>query len=121
MNARPIVFICGRGTSRNRSQSRTAGESHSTPLPKIPATKASLDADMVFGSPGSLSSQNRSNPPTGRPSMRILRSIRSVNPEHGGPIEGINQVSRVHQEAGHTVQIVSLDSPDDPWVANSPL
>jgi glycosyltransferase involved in cell wall biosynthesis len=53
--------------------------------------------------------------------MRILRSIRSVNPEDGGPIEGIKQVSRVHQEAGHTVDIVSLDSPDDSWVANCPL
>jgi glycosyltransferase involved in cell wall biosynthesis len=53
--------------------------------------------------------------------MRILRSIRSVNPEDGGPIEGIKQVSRVHQEAGHTVHIVSLDSPDDPGVANCPL
>jgi hypothetical protein len=48
--------------------------------------------------------------------MRILRSIRSVNPEYGGPIEGIKQVSRIHQEAGHSVEIVSLDSLADPWV-----
>src|SRR5215510_13157743 len=53
--------------------------------------------------------------------MRILRSIRSVNPEHGGPIEGIKQVSRLHQEAGHSVEIISLDSPDDPWVTECPL
>jgi glycosyltransferase involved in cell wall biosynthesis len=53
--------------------------------------------------------------------MRILRSIRSVNPEHGGPIEGVKQVSRIHQEAGHLVEIVSLDSPEDPWVAESSL
>jgi len=53
--------------------------------------------------------------------LRILRSIRSVNPEHGGPIEGIKQVSRIHQEAGHLVEIVSLDSPDDPWVAEYSL
>lgn len=53
--------------------------------------------------------------------MRILRSIRSVNPEQGGPIEGIKQVSRVHQQAGHSVEIVSLDSPSDPWVAECPL
>src|SRR5215813_11245473 len=53
--------------------------------------------------------------------MRILRSIHSVNPEGGGPIEGIKQVSRIHQEAGHIVHIVSLDSPEDPWVTNCPL
>jgi glycosyltransferase involved in cell wall biosynthesis len=53
--------------------------------------------------------------------MRILRSIRSVNPEDGGPIEGIKQVSRVHQDAGHRVEIVSLDAPEDPWVSNCPL
>ncbi len=53
--------------------------------------------------------------------MRILRSIRSVNPEYGGPIEGIKQVSRIHQEAGHRVELVSLDAPDDPWVKQFPL
>jgi len=51
--------------------------------------------------------------------MKILRSIRSVNPAQGGPMEGINQVSKVHQEEGHTVEIVSLDAPDDPWVKGS--
>jgi len=53
--------------------------------------------------------------------MRILRSIRSVNPEHGGPVEGIKQVSRIHQQAGHAVEIVSLDSPSDPWLTECPL
>src|SRR5262245_66168320 len=53
--------------------------------------------------------------------MRILRSIRSVNPEYGGPIEGIKQVSRIHQEAGHSVELVSLDAPGDPWVKEFPL
>jgi len=53
--------------------------------------------------------------------MRILRSIRSVNPEYGGPIEGIKQVSRIHQEAGHQVELVSLDAPDDPCIKEFPL
>src|SRR5262245_26651400 len=53
--------------------------------------------------------------------MRILRSIRSVNPEQGGPIEGIKQVSRVHREAGHTVEIISLDPPCDRSVLEFPL
>jgi glycosyltransferase involved in cell wall biosynthesis len=53
--------------------------------------------------------------------MRILRSIRSVNPEGGGPIEGIKQVSRIHQESGHHVEVVSLDAPNDDWVREFPL
>ncbi len=53
--------------------------------------------------------------------MRILRSIRSVNPAGGGPIEGIKQVARVHSAAGHETEIVSLDSPDDAWVKECPV
>lgn len=53
--------------------------------------------------------------------MRLLRSIRSVNPRMGGPIEGIKQVSAIHAAAGHTVEIVSLDAPDDPWVRGCPV
>jgi glycosyltransferase involved in cell wall biosynthesis len=40
---------------------------------------------------------------------------------YGGPIEGIKQVHRIHQEAGHQVELVSLDAPDDPWVKEFPL
>jgi glycosyltransferase involved in cell wall biosynthesis len=53
--------------------------------------------------------------------MRILRSIRSVNPAGGGPIEGIKQVAKVHAATGHTTEIISLDSPDDPWVQECPV
>ena len=53
--------------------------------------------------------------------MRILRSIHSVNPAGGGPIEGIKQVARVHAEAGHETEIVSLDGRDDPWVMDCPV
>ena len=53
--------------------------------------------------------------------MRILRSIRSVNPAGGGPIEGIKQVARVHKAAGHDTELVSLDAPDDPWVKECPV
>ncbi len=53
--------------------------------------------------------------------MRILRSIHSVNPAGGGPIEGIKQVARVHQAAGHETEIVSLDAPDDAWVKECPV
>ena len=53
--------------------------------------------------------------------MRILRSIHSVNPAGGGPIEGIKQVARVHAAAGHETEIVSLDAPDAPWVRECPV
>ena len=53
--------------------------------------------------------------------MRLLRSIRSVNPAGGGPIEGIKQVARVHQAAGHETEIISLDAPDDAWVKECPV
>lgn len=53
--------------------------------------------------------------------MRLLRCIRSVNPAGGGPIEGIKQVARIHRELGHETEIVSLDSPDDAWVAECPV
>ena len=53
--------------------------------------------------------------------MRLLRSIRSVNPAGGGPIEGIRQVARAHAALGHGTEIVSLDSPDDAWVKECPV
>lgn len=53
--------------------------------------------------------------------MRILRAIRSVNPEGGGPIEGITQVSRMLGTMGHEVELVSLDTTKDAWVQNCPI
>ncbi|HWB54485.1 MAG TPA: glycosyltransferase [Tepidisphaeraceae bacterium] len=53
--------------------------------------------------------------------LRILHSIRSVNPSGGGPIEGIRQMSVVNRRHGHSVEIVSLDSPDASWVKTCPL
>ncbi|MDQ6808378.1 MAG: glycosyltransferase [Verrucomicrobiota bacterium] len=51
--------------------------------------------------------------------MRILRSIRSVNPAVGGPVESVTQSSRALVARGHTVEVISLDAPDDPWVQNA--
>ena len=53
--------------------------------------------------------------------LRILHSIRSVNPAGGGPIEGLKQISAVNRRRGHEVEVISLDSPDAPWVKNCPL
>jgi glycosyltransferase involved in cell wall biosynthesis len=53
--------------------------------------------------------------------FRILHSIRSVNPAGGGPIEGLKQIATVNERHGNMVEIVSLDSPHDPWVAQCPV
>ena len=53
--------------------------------------------------------------------MHILHSIRSVNPAGGGPIEGIKQLGKVLRTTGHETEIVTFDSPDDPWVKECPL
>src|SRR5436305_4401252 len=48
--------------------------------------------------------------------MKILHTIRSVNPEGGGVIETVKQFSRELEEQGHEVTIASLDAPTDEWV-----
>ncbi len=53
--------------------------------------------------------------------MKILRSTHTVNPARGGPIESIRQSSAALIRRGHSVEIISLDAPDDPWVGETPL
>jgi glycosyltransferase involved in cell wall biosynthesis len=53
--------------------------------------------------------------------MRILRSIHSVNPALGGPIESVRQSSAALAARGHEVEIVSLDDPNDTWVRDCPV
>ena len=53
--------------------------------------------------------------------FRILHCISSVNPVAGGPIEGLKQLAGVNQRNGHTIEVVSLDAPDAPWVKACPV
>lgn len=53
--------------------------------------------------------------------MKILRSIHTVNPALGGPIESVKQSSAALARRGHNVEIVSLDAPGDPWVNDAPV
>ena len=53
--------------------------------------------------------------------MRILRIISSVDPRCGGPVEGIRQITPTLTRLGHTTEVVSLDDPDAPWVADFPV
>lgn len=53
--------------------------------------------------------------------MKILHVIHSVNPQGGGPIEGIRQLSSALLELGHSVDVLSLDTPDSPGVRDFPF
>jgi glycosyltransferase involved in cell wall biosynthesis len=53
--------------------------------------------------------------------MKILRSIHTVNPALGGPIESVRQSSAILAQRGHTVDIISLDAPSDLWVHDFPV
>ncbi len=54
--------------------------------------------------------------------VAILHLIASVNPEHGGPIEGVVRQSLYSVASGnHVREILSLDAPDAPWVADCPV
>jgi glycosyltransferase involved in cell wall biosynthesis len=51
----------------------------------------------------------------------VLHVIASVDPRGGGPIAGVFSSSHVWFQHGHERNIVSLDSPNDPWVVQSPV
>ena len=53
--------------------------------------------------------------------MRILRAIRSVNPEIGGPVESVTRSTAALLAREHVVEVVSLDGPNDKWVNEFPL
>jgi glycosyltransferase involved in cell wall biosynthesis len=52
--------------------------------------------------------------------MKILSCIHSLNPSIGGPLESVKQSSLVLNRRGHTVEVVSLDAPTDPWADEFP-
>lgn len=53
--------------------------------------------------------------------MKILHVIHSVNPQAGGTTEGLKQLSAALIRLGATVEVMSLDAPDAPWVRDFPL
>lgn len=52
--------------------------------------------------------------------MKILRIISSVDPKCGGPVEGLRQITPALSRLGHTTEVVSLDDPAAPWLADFP-
>jgi glycosyltransferase involved in cell wall biosynthesis len=53
--------------------------------------------------------------------MKILRSIHSLNPAIGGPMEAVKQSSAILSSRGHRVEIICLDLPSDPWIRQYPV
>lgn len=53
--------------------------------------------------------------------MKILQVISSANPEGGGPIAAIEQLSQVLLEKGHIVEVVCFDDPNALWLNTFPL
>jgi glycosyltransferase involved in cell wall biosynthesis len=49
--------------------------------------------------------------------LRLLHAISTVNPAAGGPVEGVRQLTAVNTLYGHTVEVLTLDAPDSPWLA----
>jgi glycosyltransferase involved in cell wall biosynthesis len=54
-------------------------------------------------------------------SMRILEIIGSVDPSHGGAIEGLLRQCGVRIRRGLETHIATLDAPDEPWVKDCPV
>ncbi len=52
--------------------------------------------------------------------MHILNVIHSVNPVQGGPVEGLKQLVGAVRGLGHRIDVLTLDAPRDPWVAEFP-
>jgi len=53
--------------------------------------------------------------------MRILRVIRSLHPDGGGPAEGIRRITPHLLRLEVRTTVVSLDNPDSPFLANQPF
>ncbi len=53
--------------------------------------------------------------------MRILHILSSVNPDGGGPTEGVRQRGVRLTEMGHTVEVVSLDDAAETFLGEFPL
>ena len=53
--------------------------------------------------------------------MRVLHTIRSVDTRGGGPISGIISLAEAYRSKNHSLEIVSLDFPDDDWVRACPV
>jgi glycosyltransferase involved in cell wall biosynthesis len=52
--------------------------------------------------------------------IRYLHLIRSLNPDGGGPPEGVSQLAAAAVRLNHKVEIVTLDPPGSAWIRDAP-
>lgn len=50
--------------------------------------------------------------------MNLLHILPTMNPEAGGPFESVRQFAAHAHELGHTVEILTLDDRNEPFIAN---
>jgi glycosyltransferase involved in cell wall biosynthesis len=53
--------------------------------------------------------------------LRLLHVLPSANPDTGGPLEGVKQRGLHLQKLGHTVELVTLDDPNQAFIKKFPL
>lgn len=56
-----------------------------------------------------------------RTPMNILQVISSTDPRSGGTVESVHQFGIFLTKNGHGMEVVCLDAPDSPWLADFPL
>lgn len=79
------------------------------------AKQSELDFDRIF------LDAVQSNVPRQQESLRLLHVIQTVNPESGGPVEALLRISEVMTRRGHSIEVVSLDSPEEMAQYSMPL
>ncbi|MBD3729057.1 MAG: glycosyltransferase [Sphingomonadales bacterium] len=52
--------------------------------------------------------------------MKLLHVIATADPRDGGPIEGVLRLGESFRAMGHSQELLTLDSPDAPWVSGAP-
>ncbi len=53
--------------------------------------------------------------------MNLLQVIPSTDPEGGGPMESVRQISDILSGMGHHTEIASTDAPDASWLSSLPF
>jgi glycosyltransferase involved in cell wall biosynthesis len=53
--------------------------------------------------------------------LKLLHVLPSANPNTGGPLESVRQRALHLQQLGHTVELVTLDDPDNDFIRQFPL
>lgn len=59
--------------------------------------------------------------PSSLAGRKLLHIIASVDPSQGGPVEALNQLSRVYQANGVDLEVATLDQPDAPFLKTLPF